>query len=33
MNKYEDFCDIILEKLSEISKEAPRILKEEEPKE
>ena len=33
MNKYEDFCEIIREKLSEIAKEAPRTFKEEEIKE
>jgi hypothetical protein len=28
LNKYSDFLEVILEKLSEITKEAPRILKE-----
>lgn len=30
MDKYSDFLEVILEKLSEITKEAPRVLKEEE---
>lgn len=30
MEKYSDFCDVILDKLAEISKEIVRVLKEDE---